>query len=280
MRTGLIVLAALTVSIAVALWIAARVQRQSTERLRAALGRPAPPALHVDGDPFQELPAPVARYLRLALRDARPPIVLARLRQAGELRTDPRSDRWMPFEATHTVTPGAPGFVWDARVRLLPFVHLRVRDAYVAGQGSGRVSLLSAIPVASQGAREEVSSGSLHRYLAEAVWYPTSLLPGPALRWTPLTDTTAMATLTDAGITVSLEFRINDRGEVAAIYTPGRWGAFEGGYRQVPWEGHFRGYRERAGMLVPAEGDVGWHVDGQWRCVWKGRVEGTYELVP
>jgi hypothetical protein len=117
-----------------------------------------------------------------------------------------------------------------------------------------------------------MNSGSLHRYLAEAVWYPTALLPGPKLKWTEIDATRALATLTDHGVTVSLEFRFAGTGEVTGIYTPGRWGTFPGGYRQVPWEGHFRDYRERDGIVVPAEGDVGWYIDGEWRAVWKGTV--------
>jgi hypothetical protein len=74
-----------------------------------------------------------------------------------------------------------------------------------------------------------------------------------------------------------LEFRFAQTGEVIGIYTPGRWGMFPGGYRQVPWEGHFRDYRERDGVVVPTEGNVGWYVDDEWRAVWKGTVN-EFEL--
>ena len=124
-----------------------------------------------------------------------------------------------------------------------------------------------------------MNSGALHRYLAEAVWYPTALLPSAKLRWSPIDDNAALATLTDNGITVSLEFRFNATGEVAGIYSPARWGAFDGGYKQVPWEGHFLEYQSRGGIVVPSEGEVGWYSGGKWRPVWKGRIiEANYEL--
>ena len=123
-----------------------------------------------------------------------------------------------------------------------------------------------------------MNSGALHRYLAEAVWYPTALLPSAKLRWTAIDDDTALATLTDNEVSVALEFRFNATGEVASIFTPGRWGKFEGGYKQVPWEGHFRTYVTRDGMIVPSEGEVGWYSDGAWRSIWKGTVtDATYE---
>ena len=52
------------------------------------------------------------------------------------------------------------------------------------------------------------------------------LLPSAALRWSAIDENTALATVTDNGVTVSLEFRFDDAGEVAGIYTPARWGTF------------------------------------------------------
>lgn len=228
-------------------------------------------------DPFklENVPAPVARYLRRALRDRHLMIQHAELRQAGTLRTDAKKERWMPFTARHNVVPGRTEFVWEARVKAFPFVHLDVRDSYVAGQGAGDVKIFSAFTLAHQEGGEPVNAGSLHRYLAEAVWYPTALLPSEALQWSPIDETKALATLTHAGTTVSLEFWFNTSGAVAAIYTPGRWGSFPEGYKELPWEGRFHDYRLHGGLLVPSWAEVGWHIDGAWRCVWNGRVESV-----
>jgi hypothetical protein len=163
---------------------------------------------------------------------------VVRLQQVGMLRTDARSDRWLTFDAEHTVAPLATAFVWNARVAIAPPLHVRVRDAFLDGTGSGRVSLLSAFTVAADAATPEMNSGSLHRFLAEAVWYPSALLPSHKLRWTPIDSTKALATLTESSTSVSLEFRFADEGHVTGIFTPARWGTFEGGYQQHPWEGH------------------------------------------
>jgi hypothetical protein len=178
----------------------------------------------------------------------------------------------MSFEADHVIAPGLTGFVWNARVRVAPLLHVRVRDSLVEGRGSGQVSLLSAFTVAEDAGTLEMNSGSLHRYLAEAVWYPTALLPSAKLQWSAIDTNGALATLTDHGMSVSLEFRFSDTGEVTGIYTPARWGSFDGGYKQVPWEGHFGRYEERMGLFVPMEGEVGWYFDNEWQAVWKGRI--------
>lgn len=237
------------------------------ETLLQAAGRSSG---QVDFARFSGLPPPVKRYLEHVLRDGQPLIRVARLEQEGHLGTAGSSTRWMPFQAEQVVVP--VGFVWDAKVSVLPLLHVRVRDAYVGGVGSGQVRLMSAITVATESGRPELNSGALHRYLAEAAWYPTALVPSRALQWSKIDRSQALATLTDSGTSVSLQFRFNDEGEVSGIYSPGRWGKFGSEYRQAPWEGHFRNYQERDGMLVPTEADVGWYREKEWEKVWEGRI--------
>jgi hypothetical protein len=273
----------LGLGLALAVRLGSARQDRATARAVETLVRGAPrqAAGTVTFEGFDRLPAPVRRYLRLTLKEGQPHIRAARIRQRGELRTGVRGGRWLRFRADHVLTPLPPGFVWDARVAMAPLVHVRVRDAYLAGRGSTEVMLLSAVTAAATSGRFEMDSGALHRFLAEAVWCPTALLPSARLAWSPIDDDRALAALTDSGNTVSLEFRFNETGEVTGIYSPGRWGSFDDGFRQVPWEGHFRRYEERDGMRVPTEGEVGWHLSGRWEPVWKGRMlDVRYDFVP
>lgn len=218
------------------------------------------------------LPPPVRRYLDLALPQAPHAPSRVRLQQQGVLRTGTDSHRWMKFDATQLVSPDAVGFAWNAKVRAAPFIHLRVIDSLADGRGAGRVLLLSLLPVARDGGTAEMNSGALHRFLAEAVWYPWALLPSERLRWSPIDAQRALATLTSHGTTVSLEFRFSPSGEVSGIYTPGRWGSFAGRYQQRAWEGRFFDYERRNGMLAPLRGEVGWYDGGALGLVWKGRI--------
>lgn len=262
----------------VGFWREGRAAGRAQAELLAA-GRQAPPA--PTADELAALPPPVARYLRLALGETPPRIRVARWRQVGELRASAQARRWNAFSAEQIVAPGAPGFVWKARVSMPLGSHVRVLDRYVDGRGGVRASVLSAWPVTDESATPELNAGALHRYLAEAVWAPGALLPSAGVRWTPLSDRSALATLADRGHEVALEFRFNAAGEVESVYTPARWGRFEGHYRQARWEGRFRDYRRIDGVLVPHHGEVGWYEGPTWQPVWRGRLEGwTIERAP
>ena len=266
--------AVISTALGVAVWVGTRRQQRGAARqVRRLIHSAEAPSRARPGGEEAEVPAPVLRYLRWAM-PRKEHIRCVRLRQVGRLRTDARSDRWMRFEAEHLAVPPATGFVWNAKVTVAPLLYVRVRDALIAGQGSGEVSLLSTLTLSADAGTPEMNAGSLHRYLAEAVWYPTALLPGANLQWSPVDANTALAKLTEHGISVSLEFRFAETGEVTGIYTPARWGRFHGSYLQVPWEGHFRDYQERNGMFVPMEGEVGWYLDGEWAAVWVGQVIG------
>ncbi|MFN0122287.1 MAG: DUF6544 family protein [Blastocatellia bacterium] len=210
---------------------------------------------------FQDLdalPAPVARYFRFALTDGQPLIRRARVHQQGEFRLN---DKWIPFTATQHFAATPPGMIWDADMRMNPLLNVRVRDAYVAGQGSMQVKLLALIPVVNEQGGAELKAGALQRYLAEAVWLPTALLPSDHLQWSAIDEQRALATLTDSGLSVSLEFRFNDVGEIISFYTHGRYYREDDGSNVLqPWAGYLRAYEERSGMRIPLEGGVEWQL--------------------
>lgn len=220
----------------------------------------------------EELPEPVRAYFQKSLTPGQMRICRATLQQAGELRVDTGSDDWMRFSATEIVVPGR-GFAWNAQIALPFRAHLQVLDSFIAGIGSGRVNVLGTIPVVQDRDNPQLNSGALHRYLAETVWFPTALLPQAGVRWTPIDETRALASLIMDGVTVSLEFRFNERNEIESVYSPARWGTFDGGYQQRPWEGRFRDYREIQGMRIPQQGEVGWYTDDKLEFVWRGKIE-------
>jgi hypothetical protein len=148
---------------------------------------------------LEGLPGPVVRYFEFVLTSGQPLVRSARVEQTGEFRTGGLEAPWKPFTAVEHFATDPPGFVWDASIRVAPFLTVRVRDAYSSGAASMQAKLASLITVVDQRDRPELNAGALHRYLAEAVWFPTALLPSQGVTWAATNDTTARATLADAG---------------------------------------------------------------------------------
>jgi hypothetical protein len=141
---------------------------------------------------------------------------------------------------------------------MAPFASMKVRDAYSAGRGFMQGKIFGFIPMISEQGTPEMNAAALQRYLAEAVWYPSALLPGANLSWTELDNRRAVATLRDSKLEVSLEFDFTRNGEIDGVFSPGRYYYAGGKYELVPWGGYFRNYQEVDHVRIPMEAEVNW----------------------
>lgn len=226
-----------------------------------------------DPDDVAHLPGPVRRYFEHVLDPGQALARSARLEQAGEIRigSDPA---WRSFRATNHVATDPPGFVWDASVRMAPLVSARVLDAFVAGRGRLQARLFGVVPVADATPGPALDEGELLRYLAEAPWIPTALLPGRGVEWAGVDDDAARATLSTGGTTVSATFHF-EAGEVVRVTAERPYTHPDGSQDPVPWTGYWYDYEKRGGMLVPTRGAVEWnHAAGDWQY-WRGRLAGV-----
>jgi hypothetical protein len=218
------------------------------------------------------LPVPVRRYLNAALPEGVRPIRGATLEHTGRFNLSEDGERWRPFTSTQRVTLAPAGFDWRARIRLLPGLSIRVRDAFVDGQGLLEARLLG-LPLASLRGGAELARGELMRFLAEAAWYPTALLPAPNLQWSPLDHSSARAELTTAGVSTSLVFRFRADGLIESVRSEDRGRIVRGQTIPTPWEGRWSDYAERDGMRIPLSGEVAWLLPGRRHCYWRGQVQ-------
>ena len=216
------------------------------------------------------LPAPVQRYFRAVMQEGAPVVASATLAQQGNLNMGEAGDRWLAFTSRQRVVTRRPGFVWDARVMLAPGLAIRVHDAYVAGEGRLRAALLGLFTLAKLRGRDEMARGELMRYLAEAAWYPTALLPGQGVSWQAIDDTSARATLSDGDAEASLIFRFGADSLIETVYADARGRTVAGQIVPTPWEGRWADYRLQAGMLVPTSGEVSWLLPQGRKPYWRG----------
>lgn len=257
-----------------------------TDRLLHVLGESGLQAPRiVSFESLSALPPPVQRYFRAVLKEGHGHVAEAVMEQSGEFRSkesdDPESG-WQPFTATEVFATWPPGFVWDARIRMGLVGTVWVRDSYLARRASMVGALLGTIPVVNEPDSPDLQAGALQRYLAEAVWFPTALLPESGVRWSPIDAEHARATLTEGATSVSLDFEFGPDGMIRSTYTAGRRRADptqKGRYLTLPWGGRYRSYHDRSGMLVPLESEVYWVVEGREQPYYRGKnVRIEYRL--
>jgi len=202
---------------------------------------------------WESLPEPVRRHMRYAIPTSRGPIGTARLKHDGFFRTKP-DQGWLPIEGEEYFTIRRPGFVWDASIRLAPFLWIEARDCVLKGRGHMLVNVCSTFTVAdARGA--ETDQGSLLRWLAEVVWFPFGFV-GEAIQWEAVDERSARATIMEGGSPVSAIFEGDEEGKFVRL-SANRYRDVGGGEAVLtPWLGLCRDYREFDGVRVPADIEV------------------------
>ena len=251
--------------------------RALTARLAATREPPRP--ARVDARALDGLPPVVQRYFRAALPEGARIIDTVSLAHAGRFDTGETVERWKPFTSHQCAVMHRPGFVWDGRIAMAPGIGVFVHDAYVAGEGLMRPALLGLFRLADLRGGGELARGELMRFLAEAAWYPTALLPSQGVCWEAIDDTSARATLTDAGLSVALDFHFDAQGLIASVRAQARGRSIGGAMEMRPWEGRWSDYRLQHGMRVPMTGEVAWLLppsEGGRKPYWRGTVTALH----
>jgi hypothetical protein len=257
-----------------AVFLGERRWHAASDRLVAALrSREAASSAPYSEAELADFPPPVARYFRRVLRDGQRIITHARITWDGEFNMGtPGQDNWRPFTAVQDFVPGAPGFVWNARIAMLPGVPVFVRDSFVDGVGSMRGAVFGLISVVNAEGTSTLASGALQRYLGEAAWFPTALLPRQGVSWTAIDDARARATLTAGETTVSLEFHFDPDGRNVSVYAPDRF--YDDGKSDPvarPWEAKNLQFGELERVTVATESVAAWHLPSGTFSYWRGR---------
>lgn len=203
------------------------------------------------------LPQNVQRWLEYTGVIGKEDIVSAHLVQKAEMRLE-IDKPWLPVEADQYFTMKEPGFIWTADIKAAPFIHISGRDKYEMGRGHMSIKLLSLFPVADSKGKE-IDQGTLLRYLAETVWFPTAALSN-YLTWEEIDRNNAKVTMTYGEVTASGVFTFNEEGQVVKFEAE-RYGEFNGESRIETWSIPMREYKEFEGIKIPTKGEITWKLE-------------------
>lgn len=232
-----------------------------------------------DAHELEGLPEPVQRYFRAALKDGQRIIAAATVEHIGTFNLKQPGEQWKPFTSRQWVVTRRPGFVWNARIAMLPGFAVYVHDAYVGGEGILNPAILGLFSLAQPVDARVIAHGEFVRFFAEAAWYPTALLPSQGVHWDAADDRCAKATLVDGTLSVAMLVRFNEADLIESVRVEARAAAAGKTVVMMPWEGRMSNYQERDGMLVPLTAEASWLRPEGRAPYWRGTIASlSYEF--
>ena len=217
---------------------------------------------------LQGLPACVQKWLKKSKVTGKRRVGTVRLKQSGVIRTQ-EGQPWLPFEAVQYYTVDRPGFIWKARVKAAPLIHLVGRDRYFNGTGNMLIKFL-VLKTVADGKGAKMNQGALLRFLSEIMWFPSATL-SEYIRWEAVDENSARAIMTYKDVTASGVFTFSAQGDPVEFVAK-RYRATDDGYSLDTWSGVVRGYREFGGVRIPAQVEVMWKFEAGDFSYFQGEV--------
>lgn len=200
---------------------------------------------------------------------------MATFTQSGRFRRA-RGGRFIPFMAHQVVATGAPGFLWQARMRSGPLV-FRVIDALVGGNGVLEVWLFGSLTVA-KATGAEATLAEAYRYLAELPWVPDAMVCNPQLVWQVDTSNAAEVYIDTKAGRATVQFSFDAAGDIVGIRAKGR-PARDSQNRPVryDWQGRFGDYVQIGPRRVPRHAEIGYLYPSGYEPYFECEITG-YEI--
>lgn len=194
------------------------------------------------------LPEPILRYFTYAVGEQLTKISYVRLKHEGVFRTNPKQD-WKQIKGQEYFSIQNPGFLWFGKVPVFSAI-----DKYINGKGNLKVKLFSLIKIVDE-TGDKIDQSELLRFLGEAPWYPTALLPSEQVTWESIDSNSAKILFTDHNMTVTGIFQVNSNGQITRFQAK-RY------YQDTlqTWIGTYTDYQSVKGLNIPFSVKVTWNL--------------------
>jgi hypothetical protein len=160
-----------------------------------------------------------------------------------------------------------PAFVWSTSMDMMPLVTVLGEDRYTAGHGRMHIAAYGLVTI-TEAEGDQMDQGTALRYLAEICWFPTAAL-SPRISWEPVDSTTAKATLSYEGLSVTGLFEFSETGDVVG-FSADRYMDREGGATLERWVITMEDHRSLSSFRIPVRSQVTWKLkegDQTWFTV-------------
>lgn len=224
------------------------------ERARLAALQPADPA-RFDPAMVAHLPEPARRFFGFAIQPGTSLLPVAEITMTGQFSLGSKDKPAYQAMTARQILAAPEGFVWSMKTH---------GGIPVSGSDSGawtRFRIFGLIPVARLGGDADHARSAFGRYVAEAVfWTPAALLPGPGVKWSEVSETTARVSVRRGGLEQAVDVRVDDQGRPIEVFFQ-RWSNANPDkvHRLQPFGGRMSDFREIKGYRLPFHVEAGNH---------------------
>jgi len=209
-----------------------------------------------------ELPSPVAKWLKVSGVVGKEKSHSVWLKQKAKLKMKPEQEKWNDATAEQYFSIQNPAFVWKVKMNMSPFIRIAGRDKFVDGKGEMQIKMFSLLNIVNEKG-VKMDEGTLQRYLAEIVWFPSAAL-SPFITWETIDSRSAKATMDYKGTKGSGTFHFNQKGDFVRFSTL-RYKGNEPDASRYEWVIDVSEHAVMDGVKIPVKMTATWKLDeGDW----------------
>ena len=227
------------------------------ERAAAALTRSGSPSGVVTERDLEELPGPLATYLRRSGAVGRPRVTNFRAHVHGRIRGG-RDKPWMTFTAEQVNTYGPRPqrlFLMDATMFGLPVTVLHVYDDTTATMRGKLLSLITVV----DGSGPQMDRAETVTLFNDLVILAPAAIVGAPIAWTPVDARQVRGVFTSGKVAVTAELSFDDAGDLVNFVSDDRLRSPDGkSFTQQRWSTPIGAYRDFGRDRIATVGEARW----------------------
>ncbi len=208
---------------------------------------------------IQNEPKLIQKFYKKVVDDSSPIPNFITLNQSGEIKTEENSN-WLKIKSTEYFTSQKPNLLWDAEIGNSKFFWIEIVDSYLRRKGNTLIKINSSVTIGDSWGIE-IDKSNLFKYLSEAVYFPTSLLPSKNLKWNILDSNIAEIKFTDDKTSVVAKLFFNNDGTISNIETLDKFRPMNDNYKESLFTIYFSNYKKYNSFLIPTYCEVEWDLE-------------------
>ena len=214
----------------------------------------------INKEQMNQLPYCVIKWLKLSGIEGHKEISSLWIKQSIKMKLNQNQKKWNYAKAQQYITTNPSAFIWKVKMNFLKYLNIWGRDKFIDSKGEMLIRFGFIRLGKSKGIK--IDEGTMQRFLAEMVWYPTYAL-SENIKWIEIDDYSAKAILTINNRSCEGTFHFNKNGFVDNFSTLRYMGNKTD--KKIPWIAKINSYNKYEDFIIPSKMEAKWVLDsGEW----------------